>query len=49
MSEVTVSIDIDAPPEAVYDFMLDPERLSEWVTIHRQLLDHDTDDPPKAG
>lgn len=37
MSQVTVHIDIDAPPEAVYDAMLDPGRLEEWVTIHRRL------------
>ena len=30
-------IDIDAPPERVYDVMLDAGRLHEWVTIHRKL------------
>ncbi len=37
MSKVTVDIDIAAPPERVYDVMLDPSRLSEWVTIHRKV------------
>ena len=37
MSEVRAQIEIDAPPERVYDLMLDPERLHEWVTIHRKV------------
>jgi uncharacterized protein YndB with AHSA1/START domain len=37
MSAVEVSIDIDAPPEAVWEVVTDPERLEEWVTIHRGL------------
>lgn len=37
MSKVTVSIDIDAPLEVVFDTMLDPGRLGDWVTIHRRL------------
>lgn len=41
MSEVVTSITIDAPPEQVYDFVMDPERLSDWVTIHRGLGEHD--------
>lgn len=39
MSEVVTSIDIAAPPEAVWDVVMDPERLEEWVTIHRRLED----------
>ena len=39
MSKVDVTIDIDAPPEAVFDAMLDPDRLAEWVTIHRAVND----------
>lgn len=34
-------IDIAAPPEAVWAIALDPERLGDWVTIHRALGDHD--------
>src|SRR3954451_5231088 len=37
MSEGRAKINIDAPPEAVYDLMLDPQRLHEWVTIHRKV------------
>lgn len=48
MSLVRASIEIDAPPEEVYDVMLDPARLQEWVTIHRRV-DHADDGPPQAG
>ena len=48
MSEVTVHIDIDAPREVVFDTMLDPRRLHEWVTIHRELLSAD-EGPPRLG
>jgi uncharacterized protein YndB with AHSA1/START domain len=37
MTLVTASIDIDAPPDRVYDKMLDPACLPEWVTIHRRV------------
>jgi len=37
MSEVTTSIEIAAPPEAVWAVAMDAERLEEWVTIHRRL------------
>jgi uncharacterized membrane protein len=37
MTLVTASIDIDAPREEVYETMLDPARLDEWVTIHRRV------------
>ena len=39
-NDYAVSIDIDAPPDEVYDVMLDAGRLHEWVTIHRKLEDH---------
>jgi carbon monoxide dehydrogenase subunit G len=39
MSEVTTTIDIAAPPQAVWDVVMDAERLEEWVTIHRRLED----------
>ena len=45
MSEVRAQIDIDAPPEAVYDVMLDPSRLHEWVTIHRKVNRTDSGEP----
>jgi uncharacterized membrane protein len=37
MSLVHVSIDIDAPPEVVFDTIMDPRRLGDWVTIHRSV------------
>ena len=42
------SIDIAAPPEKVWALAMDPERLHEWVTIHRRLHDHDGG-PPRKG
>ena len=41
MTLVRASIDIDAPPEQVYDLALDPARLNEWVTIHRRVNSRD--------
>lgn len=37
MGKVSASIDIDAPPERVWEVLMDPSRLGDWVTIHRQL------------
>jgi uncharacterized protein YndB with AHSA1/START domain len=37
MSEVITSITIDAPPQEVWDLIMDPRRLGDWVTIHRKL------------
>jgi uncharacterized membrane protein len=45
---VRASIEIDAPRERVYDFMLDPSRLDEWVTIHRRVNSRDAG-PPRPG
>ena len=45
MTLVTASIEIDAPRERVYDFMLDPARLDEWVTIHRRVNSRDAGEP----
>ena len=45
MSAVRAHIDIDAPPEAVYDVMLDPSRLHDWVTIHRKVNKVDDGEP----
>ena len=44
MSEVVTSIDIDAPVDDVWRTVMDPERLGEWVTIHRRLLSHSDDE-----
>ncbi len=45
MSEVKTSIDIDASPEDVFDVALDPKRLGDWVTIHKELLSADEGEP----
>lgn len=34
------TIDIAAPPEAVWAMAMNPERLQDWVTIHRKLGKH---------
>ena len=48
MTEVVTSIDIAAPPEKVWALAMDPDCLSEWVTIHRRLHSHDGG-PPRKG
>jgi len=48
MSRVTASIDIDAPPEKVWEVVMDPDCLERWVTIHRRLLRADKG-PPRIG
>ena len=37
--KVEREIEIAAPPERVYDVLMDPKRLSDWVTIHAELKD----------
>jgi uncharacterized protein YndB with AHSA1/START domain len=40
MSDVIArSIVIDAPIDAVWNLIMDPERLGEWVTIHHSVSD----------
>lgn len=48
MSLVTASTRIDATPAQVWEMVMDPDRLSEWVTIHRRLVRAD-DGPPRVG
>ena len=45
---VHTSIVIPAPPERVWDLVMDPTRLSDWVTIHQKLESYD-EDPPHEG
>jgi carbon monoxide dehydrogenase subunit G len=33
------TVEIAAPPERVYDIVMDPARLEDWVTIHHHLED----------
>jgi uncharacterized protein YndB with AHSA1/START domain len=37
MSTVHVTTEIEAPPQRVWDTVMDPDRLADWVTIHRSL------------
>ncbi|HXE46689.1 MAG TPA: SRPBCC family protein [Conexibacter sp.] len=37
MSLVHTAIEIDAPPERVWEVVMDPRRLGDWVTIHRRV------------
>ena len=37
--KVEREIDLGVPPERVYDVLMDPYRLEEWVTIHDRLED----------
>lgn len=41
MGSVRTSIDIAAPPEKVWEYVMDPDKSGEWVTIHRGIKDHD--------
>jgi uncharacterized protein YndB with AHSA1/START domain len=48
MSIVTASIQIAAPPADVWKLVMDPDRLADWVTVHRELH-HADDGPPHEG
>jgi uncharacterized membrane protein len=37
MSTVHVQITIDAPPSVVWNTVMNPARLADWVTIHRSV------------
>ena len=39
MSTVQAKIDIQAPVELVWETVMDPSRLKDWVTIHRSVRD----------
>jgi len=39
MSQVHVKIRIEAPIEKVFETVMNPNRLGEWVTIHRSVSD----------
>jgi uncharacterized protein YndB with AHSA1/START domain len=36
---IAQSIEIDAPIERVWDLVMDPERLGDWVTIHHSVAE----------
>jgi uncharacterized protein YndB with AHSA1/START domain len=39
MSTVHVQTTIDAPVERVWETVMDPSKLKDWVTIHRSIKD----------
>lgn len=39
MVRIERTIDLPADPDAVYEVIMDPARLREWVTIHESLDD----------
>ncbi len=45
---VTADITIDAPPEKVWKKVMNPDCLSEWVSIHKKLESAD-EGPPHKG
>jgi uncharacterized protein YndB with AHSA1/START domain len=48
MSTVKVKTEIAAPIERVWETVMDPARLQDWVTIHRGVSDVSSE-PLKAG
>jgi uncharacterized protein YndB with AHSA1/START domain len=48
MSTVTASIEIAATPAVVWETVMDPARLGDWVTIHRKLR-HADEGTPRVG
>lgn len=42
--KVTREVDIAASAQDIYDVVMDPHRLKDWVTIHQSL-----EDAPKGG
>jgi uncharacterized protein YndB with AHSA1/START domain len=48
MSQVHAQIRINAPVEKVWDVVMDPTRLHEWVSIHRSL-ERFSPGPPRRG
>jgi uncharacterized protein YndB with AHSA1/START domain len=48
MSLVTASIQIAAAPADVWKMVMDPDRLDDWVTVHRELH-HADEGPPRVG
>jgi uncharacterized protein YndB with AHSA1/START domain len=48
MSVVTASTRIAASREQVWNTVMDPARLRDWVTIHRKLV-HADEGPPRIG
>lgn len=43
MAEVREQVEIEAPQEAVWDLVMDPDRLGEWVSAHSHATFDDPD------
>ncbi len=48
MSTVHAEIEIDAPIERVWETVMDPQHLKDWVTIHRSVS-HISEQPLRKG
>jgi uncharacterized membrane protein len=48
MSTVSAKINIDAPIERVWETVMDPRRLGDWVTIHKSVSNV-SEAPLRAG
>lgn len=48
MSTVQAKIEIDAPVRRVWETVMDPNHLKDWVTIHRSVS-HVSEQPLKKG
>ena|SRR5947209_5812791 len=48
MSTVSATITIDAPVERVWETVMDPARLGDWVTIHKSVSNV-SDSPLREG
>jgi uncharacterized membrane protein len=48
MSTVHATIEIEAPVQRVWDTVMDPNHLKDWVTIHRSVKDV-SDEPLRRG
>jgi uncharacterized protein YndB with AHSA1/START domain len=48
MSTVHAEIEIDVPIERVWETIMDPERLADWVTIHKSISNV-SGDPGRKG
>jgi uncharacterized protein YndB with AHSA1/START domain len=48
MSTVHATIEIDAPIQRVWDTVMDPKHLKDWVTIHRSVRGV-SDEPLRKG
>ena len=48
MSTVKVTTTINAPVQEVWDTIMDPSRLKDWVTIHREIKSVSSESPTEG-